>query len=324
MMERQEIFNYIEEKLSFLAYRIEVRGAFNLLDLHVHSENFYRDFLNLLYGYELVNLNTNQANVTAIDLVDEKNKLIVQVSATKTKRKINHSLAGIDSGKYKDFTFKFVLIARDANGLRAASFDVPQRIQFDPKSGIYDVTSLLKYIQDLPLDELVKVYEFIRKELGHVNEQGTIDSDLTKVILILSRENLSADLGVRVDNEFEIVEKIEYNSLTDESKELIQDLCIHQSRVDKIYSSFDKEGFNTSLFVLNKIRGIYRAYESGLQGNALFQKIRECVKQEIYNSPNRSDLSGDAIDYCADIIVVDAFIRCKIFENPQGYRDVTA
>ena len=307
-----------------MAYRIEVRGAFNLLDLHVHSENFYRDFLNLLFGYELVNLNTDNANVAAVDLIDGKNKLIIQVSATKSKRKINHSLTEVDVEKYKDFTFKFVSIARDASSLRTASFDVPQGILFDPPSGIYDVTSLLKYIQDLPIDDLVKVYEFIRKELGHVNEQGTIDSDLTKVILILSRENLTADLGVRVDNEFEIVEKIEYNSLTDESKELIQDLCIHQGRVDKIYSSFDKEGLNTSLFVLNKVRSIYRAYKSSLQGNALFQKIRDCVKQEIYNSPNRNDLSVDAIDYCADIIVVDAFIRCKIFENPQGYRDVTA
>ena len=216
------------------------------------------------------------------------------------------------------------MIARDASSLKSASFDVPQGILFDPQKGIYDVTSLLKHIQDLTIDDMMNVYELIHKELGHVNEQGSIDSDLTKVILILSRENLSADIGLRVDNEFEIDEKIEYNSLTEDAKELIQDLCIHQSRMDKIYSSFDKEGVNTSLFVLNKVRSIYRAHKSSLQGNALFQKIRDCVKQEIYNSPNRSNLSGDAIDYCADIIVVDAFIRCKIFENPQGYRDVTA
>lgn len=323
-MERREIFNYIEGKLSFLAYRIEMRSAFNLLDLHVHSENFYRDFLNLLFGYELINVNTNQANVAAIDLVDEKNKLIVQVSATKTKRKVNHSLTEIDTEKYKDFTFKFISIARDANNLKSTSYTVPQSIKFNPPEDIYDVTSLLKHIQDLSIDDMMNVYEFIRKELGHVNEQGSIDSDLTKVILILSRENLSADFGVRVDNEFEIDEKIAYNSLTEESKEIIQDLCIHQSRVDKIYSSFDKEGLNTSIFVLNKVKGIYRTYKTSLQGNALFQKIRDCVKQEIYNSPNRNDLSVDAIDYCADIIVVDAFIRCKIFENPQGYRDVTA
>ena len=37
-------FDYIEDLLSVLAFRVERRGKLNILDLHLHSENFYRDF----------------------------------------------------------------------------------------------------------------------------------------------------------------------------------------------------------------------------------------------------------------------------------------
>ena len=38
-MKRSEYFNYIEEKLNFLSYRIKSRGKINLLDLNIHSES---------------------------------------------------------------------------------------------------------------------------------------------------------------------------------------------------------------------------------------------------------------------------------------------
>ena len=41
------------------------------------------------------------------------------------------------------------------------------------------------------------------------------------------------------------------------------------------------------------------------------------LKNEVVNSANCEDLTSDEIDMCADIVVVDAFIRCKIFENPE-------
>ena len=49
-MNRADYYNYIEEKLVVLGRRIELRGKLNVLDYHIHSEYFYRDFFNLLYG----------------------------------------------------------------------------------------------------------------------------------------------------------------------------------------------------------------------------------------------------------------------------------
>lgn len=83
-MNRTKYHNYILEKLATLATRINVNGKLNNLELHVHSENFYAHFLNELYGWNVRNLNPFKQNVEGIDLVDDTNKIIIQVSATNT------------------------------------------------------------------------------------------------------------------------------------------------------------------------------------------------------------------------------------------------
>ncbi len=88
-MNRTQYFNYIEEKVNTLAYRISLKGKLNILDLHNHSENFYLEFINKLYGYQLVNMNTVKQNVEAIDLIDKNNH---SSFSDKCKRKDRESI----------------------------------------------------------------------------------------------------------------------------------------------------------------------------------------------------------------------------------------
>lgn len=67
-MNRTRYFNYIEGKLSILATRIEIRGRLNILDFHLHSEDFYVHFFNKLFDWKLNNLNAVKQNIEAIDL----------------------------------------------------------------------------------------------------------------------------------------------------------------------------------------------------------------------------------------------------------------
>ena len=106
-MNRSSYFNYIEEKITVLANRIERRGKLNILDLNIHSETFFADFLNLLLGLQLVNLNVIKHNVEGIDLIDLKGQVIAQVSSTCTKQKIEKSLESDILLKYHGFSFKF-------------------------------------------------------------------------------------------------------------------------------------------------------------------------------------------------------------------------
>jgi hypothetical protein len=76
-MNRNHYFNAIDERLCTLATRIEVHGKLNILDLHLHSENFYRDFFNELFRWKLKNANAIKQNTEAIDLIDQTNKIVI-------------------------------------------------------------------------------------------------------------------------------------------------------------------------------------------------------------------------------------------------------
>ncbi|MCI8993420.1 MAG: SMEK domain-containing protein [Eubacterium sp.] len=73
-MNRSEYFNYIEEKISILSYRIKNRGRINLLDLNIHSETFFAELMSYLLDYNFKNINQIKQNTEGIDLIDEKNK----------------------------------------------------------------------------------------------------------------------------------------------------------------------------------------------------------------------------------------------------------
>lgn len=45
-MNRQNYFDYIESRLTWLSYRVTTRGALNMYDINIHCENFYMNLLN--------------------------------------------------------------------------------------------------------------------------------------------------------------------------------------------------------------------------------------------------------------------------------------
>ena len=165
-LNRTRYYNYIEEKLNFLAYRIEKRGKINLLDLNIHSETFFAELFNILYNYNLVNLNSIKQNVEGIDLIDTKNKVIIQVSATCTKEKIENSLNKVIYLFYQGYNFKFISISKEvSNKLRAIEFKNPYNLIFNSQEDILDSTKLLGYILSLGIDKQKVLFEFIKKNL---------------------------------------------------------------------------------------------------------------------------------------------------------------
>jgi hypothetical protein len=316
-MNRSNVFNYIEEKLCQLATRIEVRGKLNFLDLHLHSENFYLHFFNELFGWQLENLNIVKPNAEAIDLIDHGNKIVVQVSATATKAKVESALAK-DLSAYAGYSFKFISISKDAGALRTQAFLNLYELAFDPQCDIFDVPSILKHITILDVDDQRRIADFIKKELGAEVDVRKLETNLAAVIKILAKQDLRWGNSAIEIIPFNVDEKIEFNSL-DASRDIIDDYLVHHGRVDRIYTDFDRGGVNKSLSVLDAIRSYYRAHKSQLGGDVLFRKVADCVSDTVLSSLNHEPLPWEELELCVNILVVDAFVRCKIFNNPVGY-----
>jgi len=323
-MNRTQYYNYIEEKLHTLAYRITTNGKLNILHLHLHSESFYLHFFNLLYGYNLTNLNESLQNVEAIDLIDSNKKIIIQVSSTSTKQKIESSLEKDLIKQYSDkYTFKFISIAKEANNLRDKNFKNPHSITFSPRSDIYDITSILNTILFADIDKQKEIYQFIKKELGDEIDIVKLDSNLATVINILATEDWDESNKYDTTNPFEIERKITYNEL-ETTKDIIEEYQIYYGRVDKKYTQLDSLGHNKSNSVLASIKRKYRKLKNRQKADEVFESIIEKIQKEIIESSNYIKIPIDELELCVDILVVDAFIRCKIFENPEGYNYVTS
>lgn len=321
-MNRPNYFNVIEERLDLLALRISRRGMLNILDLHGHSEYFYQHLLNELYKWEVKNENDNQQNVEAIDLIDHTNKFVIQVSATASKQKIESSLSKDLIKKFKSYTFKFISIAKDTADLRKKTFDNLHGINFTPENDIIDIVSILSTIRGLSPDDQKRVYDFIKKELVPEIDPMKLESNLATVINILSKEDWNKLEPVTEINSFEIERKISYNNLN-AAKVIIKDYTIHYGRLDKIYAQFDSEGVNKSSTVLGTIRHEYAKAKSKLTDDQLFFDVISKVIDKVLNSSNYTSIPIDELELCVNILVVDAFIRCKIFENPENYNYVT-
>uniref|UniRef100_UPI0040488699 ABC-three component system protein n=1 Tax=Roseivirga sp. TaxID=1964215 RepID=UPI0040488699 len=317
-MNRNPYYDYIDKHLHINAHRIETAGKLNLLNLHSHSENFYLHFFNLLYDFELINLNDKIQNVEAIDLIDHKNNLIVQVSATCTKQKIEKTLEKDIFKSYPTYSFKFISISRDATTLRTNTFKNPHSIAFNPSTDIYDLTSILRNILSFDPFKMKKVYEFINAELGSEIDIIKLDSNLAKVINILATQNWDDANKSDTVNLFEIDRKISFNDL-DEAKGTIEEYSLFHDRVASKYSEFDSLGLNKSNSVLASIRRKYINLKHKENADDVFRSVIEDVKTEVLSSLNFDQIPIDELELCVDILVVDAFIRCKIFQNPDGY-----
>jgi hypothetical protein len=316
-MARQEYFNDIEARLSWLVTSIMQRGRLNVLDLNIISENFFAHFFNLLYGWDFINMNSAKQNISGLDLIDNKNKILAQVSSDISKRKIELSLSKSNLSQYKGYRFKFIGIAIDAKKLRSNIYVNPHGLQFNPQVDIYDVTGILKTINNMEnIDKIKKICDFIQKEIKIPITQEKVETNIAKIIEIFSKTNLEEYYQPETIP-FEIEEKISFNSLV-KFRAVIDNYKHYSACIDKIYTEFDRIGNNKSLSVLNNLKIIYIRNSNIKNPDDCFQKIIDDVIISIKQSINYTPVLDEELSMYVGIIAVDAFMRCKIFRNPEA------
>ena len=101
MMNRELYMKSITEKLTLYKLETSELDKINLYDINITSENFYAGLLNLIMGWNLRNVNFSEKNTPGIDLVDDDNKITVQVTSNNTSDKIKHT---IDAVSYTHLT----------------------------------------------------------------------------------------------------------------------------------------------------------------------------------------------------------------------------
>lgn len=322
-MRRKMYFDYIEDKLNYLAYRVESRGKLNLLELNIHSENFFAELCNIVFNLQFQNANAIQQNIEGIDLIDTVNQTVAQVSSTCSKQKIEKSLSKSVYKNYTSYSYKFIAISKKASSsLKTKVFSNPYNLAFNPSEDIWDVERLLRKIQTMEQASLKYLYKFVKQELGQELNYSGIETNLAGIINVLAEEVLDIGAIPPEINDFAIEDKIEFNELKS-VKPIIDDYKIFYHKLDEIYTEFDKLGKNKSFSVLQKVKKLYIDLKKSEKTTVeIFNEIIDSVINIILNSSNYLTLPIDELEMCVDILIVDTFVRCKIFENPEGYNYV--
>ncbi|MEG4022878.1 SMEK domain-containing protein [Microcoleus sp. S13C4] len=200
MLAQEDLQKKICDFLGILQYSVEYRGAIGLLDQNLILQSFIAQFLNIIYGYDLINLDRDGHKYPAIDLGDFYRKVAFQVTATKTPRKIEETIEiFIRHKEYENFNnLKFLILERKQNKYSQV-FNTYNLFDFNPQRDILDIKDIVRQLPSLKLEKLLRLSHLIDSELS-----GTVIFKTTYQILhdshhqdSLPREEVKPDNVVR-------------------------------------------------------------------------------------------------------------------------------
>ena len=316
-MELKRLTSIITSRLAYLSSEVRLSGSMNLLDSNVLLEDVFKEILNITYGLKLQNANLIKQNIKAIDLIDCSSKTIIQVSSDNSKAKVQTSLDKIELPKYEGYTFKFVCISKGVSHLKKHHFNVPEGISFNAETDCYDDKRILRDVLAKDIDTIRNLASYLEKSILPATADERRPSVITYVINRLADEPL-AEIAVNPDTKsFDLEPKIDFNSLK-KWRDIISEYTVFSLLVDKIYRAYDEQGVNKSFAVLSSLHDLYLNLASELTGDALFDKLLESVYDIINKDYECNEsLTREELQMNIKIVLVDAFVKCKIFKKPE-------
>lgn len=100
---RKSAFDTISRVFAIIKLDIEHHQAINDQSLNIQGEDYFKDIFNFVYDCKFINANFGKTNVAYIDLIDIAKKKIVQITTTRSKDKIAHSLKALQQKKYQGY-----------------------------------------------------------------------------------------------------------------------------------------------------------------------------------------------------------------------------
>ena len=101
MLERKALIDEIATHFAVLKFFIETSSASGFVDINIVSEDFVASILNVSHKWNLANANHTTTNVKSIDLLDESNRIGVQVSSRVNSKKINSTINGLIENEHR-------------------------------------------------------------------------------------------------------------------------------------------------------------------------------------------------------------------------------
>jgi len=168
-------YSNINDKLSWYVTIIENDNANGYQDVNHDAENIFCFILNVIYDYELENLNEKQINFPGIDLGDYKNRISVQVTSDNSRKKIKDTLETFLRKDYINLFDRLIILIIGKKLKYSPDFNSGS-LSFNPKKDIIGLKELMVEINKLSEEKLKKISDYIDHSIGFEISEKAVDS----------------------------------------------------------------------------------------------------------------------------------------------------
>lgn len=155
----------IIDHLGTITRQVEDRCAQGLTDLNILLENHIRDVLNVLYGYNLVNLNHDSPNAPGLDLgdPDAKGGVAYQVTSRADSRKVNDTLSAITDEQLERYSTIRIFVIGSRQKKYTIDTGLAARCRFS-QDDIIDVNGLIADIVNADITTIKQLQRLLADE----------------------------------------------------------------------------------------------------------------------------------------------------------------
>lgn len=313
MLQRKDNIDKISTKLAILAHKVELNTSLNLMDLNIHAEYFFCELLNMIFNLSLSNLNSINSNAKSIDLIDEKNRLAVQVTSTSDFAKIRKTVDSfIETNNVSKIDRLVVLILTKKKKYHAKTYGNQFKISIS--DDVLDYTDLIKLIMALPPEKIQQICEYLSSQIFDTPTQKAPKEVTTilEMIKILSTDELPQS-GNGFQEEPDPNGKINkrFSAYAEYLMEIYVPLMTTYAGIlNEISKTSDSGTIN-----INKLSAYLKRVSNTALDECGGNPINALNKMTDYYA---SRLSSNGIDYDDSAIqyyLIDNMIRCNVFPN---------
>lgn len=193
-MQRKKSFDAISNVIGLTKLEVMQHQKINDLSLNIHIENHIRDVLNCSRDCALVNLNLENQNSPNFDLIDKKNKIVIQITSTSSTKKIRDTLKGYRTGEFKDYTPLIFLIGDKTNHGKAFEKEILDTHNVKLKDLVFNYDDLLIEIDNLETNKLVLIENlYFSKFLEKYTEEQILDLAISHLVEGIRNLNIHYD-----------------------------------------------------------------------------------------------------------------------------------
>jgi hypothetical protein len=157
----------------FTKIEIEIRNLNyqNLNDLNVISEAMIGKLFNLIFNYNLTPTGSFSQNFPCLDLIDNHNRISIQVTSDNSKKKIQKTIDCFYTNKLFEKYDRLIVFVLGERQTRYRNLVIPKEISFDQNEDIIDFKMLLRSVSVLNIDTMDKVIRALDVETFDLNDK---------------------------------------------------------------------------------------------------------------------------------------------------------